>query len=197
MLLTSAKASEILSEASIVAGLDPTGASLIRLGSNAVFQFSSVPVIARIAQGADSPETVHRQLSVARWLADMKIPAIREWPLSSDVEQPVVIQGFAVVFWESVNSETRYGSTRELGGILRRLHALEAPRDFTLPSQNVFGRTVERLTRAGQLDDAAHGFLASRVDALKDTYRRLHWLLPRGPIHDDANVGNLLRDRSG
>ncbi|WP_318658247.1 hypothetical protein [Streptomyces triticiradicis] len=40
----------VLREACEAAGLDPTGAELLRLGSNAVYRLASLPVIVRIAR---------------------------------------------------------------------------------------------------------------------------------------------------
>jgi Ser/Thr protein kinase RdoA (MazF antagonist) len=195
--LTPAAATDVLAQASAVAGVDPRHAVLVRLGSNAVFRLTTAPVIVRVAQGGNSAEAVLRQLDVARWLADEGVRAVRAWALPSGLAQPVLIDGRAVTFWESVNDEDEYGNTAELGQILRRLHSLKAPTRLTLPPHDPFGKTRDRLARASELDDAERGFLSSRSEELAAVYQRLPWRLPPGPIHDDANVGNLLRDRDG
>ena len=53
------------------AGLDPAGAVLVRLGSNAVFRLAD-PVIARISRDGGTLENARLQIEVARWLDDVE-----------------------------------------------------------------------------------------------------------------------------
>lgn len=52
---TSAKATRVMVAACRAAGLEDRGAELIRLGENALFRLTSMPVIVRVAR------TAHRQ----------------------------------------------------------------------------------------------------------------------------------------
>jgi len=74
---------DILERACAIAGIDATGARLLRVGSNAVYRLKA-PVIGRVARpGADSAE-VRRTVAVARWLQSVGYPAVRV----ADVDQP-------------------------------------------------------------------------------------------------------------
>jgi thiamine kinase-like enzyme len=74
---------------------------------------------------------------------------------------------------------------------------LERPVELELPPQDLWGKTRRRLTSGTTLADAERDFMMARVEQLADVYSNQRWQLPQGPIHDDANVGNLLRDREG
>ena len=138
------------------------------------------------------PDT-ERELRVARWLAELGIPAVR--PL--DVPQPIEADGRIVTLWESANDEEEYGPTAELGSILRELHSLQASPGLDLPKLAVFDRSVERIDTVPGISNEDRTFLLARAEHLSSAYDELAFDLPPGVIHGDANVGNLLRDRHG
>lgn len=180
------KARTALVAAANQTGLDATGAELVRIGSNAVFRFQGAPVIGRVAPSESRLESASREIAVARWLLNAEVPAVR----ALDVAQPSVTQGCVVTFWESASDKVEYGTTVELGALLRQLHALTPP--FALPAHDPIGRAFGRLrTFEGQYK----GFLADRCEALREDYARLTFELEPGVIHGDANVGNVIRDR--
>ena len=181
-----------LAEAADAAGVDAAGADLIRLGENAVFRLRE-PVIARVARSTARLPDAEREIRVARWLAGVGIRAIQ--PL--DVPQPVEVSGRVVTLWKSANDEEEYGSTAELGAILRELHTLQAPADLALPKLAIFDRALERIKTVPGISDRDRTFLIDRADQLAAAYDQLTFDLLPGVIHGDANVGNLLRDRLG
>lgn len=65
--------------------LDPRGAELIRIGSNAVYRLPE-QVIVRIAATPAAADNARKQVAVANWLADNAYPAIR----ALHVDQPVL-----------------------------------------------------------------------------------------------------------
>ena len=78
----------LLERACAADGLDASQATLLRIGSNAVFHLSA-PVVVRISrQGADIEEA-RRTVAVARWLESVGYPAVR----LADVDQPVIVDG--------------------------------------------------------------------------------------------------------
>src|ERR1035438_7803120 len=83
-------------------------------------------VIPRIPRpGADAGE-VRRTVTVARWLKSVGYPAVRV--VDVDVDQPVVIDGQAVTFWEAVSDDgDQYASVAEVAGVLVKLHQLTRP----------------------------------------------------------------------
>src|SRR4051794_14428607 len=58
-------------------GLDAAGARLVRLGSNAVYALADGRVIVRIAADAEELAEVRQAVAVARWLAEVDLPANR------------------------------------------------------------------------------------------------------------------------
>jgi len=178
-----------LEEACAVAGLDPASAELIRLGENAVFRLRSQDVVARIGRSADMVRTVERQLAVSRWLAENDVPAIR----ALDVAQPVIVRGRVVAFWESADDDVRYGSTAELGWILRRLHGLSQPPGLRLPTLAPFTTARARIAVV-PISDADRHYLSERADELETAFNGLQFSSADVVLHGDANVGNLILD---
>ena len=74
--LTPARAEVVLQKACAAAGLDPDGARLLRVGSNAVFRLTA-PVVARISRSGASVDQARRAVAVARWLESVDYPAVR------------------------------------------------------------------------------------------------------------------------
>lgn len=184
----------VLEEACAVAGLDPAGARLVRLGSNAVYNCADLRVIVRIAADPDALAEMQRAVRVARWLAAKGFPANR---VVADVAQPLVVGGRVVTFWESVQDEEEYASVAELADLLKRLHWLEEPESLELPYFDPFAKVCASLRGLGAgVPPEDVKFLVERADRLEKGYGRLDFVLPFGLIHGDANIGNILRDRS-
>ncbi|MGW4202756.1 phosphotransferase [Streptomyces sp. NPDC004726] len=192
---TAEAAGVVLAQACRVAGVESTGAELLRLGSNAVYRLRSSPVIVRIARAQDALPDMERAVRVARWLEAEGFPATRVLP---GVEQPLVVGGRVVTFWVSAQDETEYAGLGELGDMLRRLHWLEEPGSLGLPYYDPFGEmwgSLRDLSGSVGEDDLA--FLGERAGRIQKEYDRLDWVLDFGMIHGDANVGNAIRDRHG
>ncbi len=179
------------------AGLSSNGLSLLRHGTNSVYRLPEAGVIVRVAPPKSTPDDVERQVKIARWLAEEHVPAVR----ALAVAQPQEADGRLVTFWESVNGASaddydHYGSTAELGNILRQFHALPAP-DFSLPVLDPLSEAQSRLGRLAHLPNAARGLFAERLERVAADFPKLRFQLEGGPIHGDANVGNLLLDEAG
>ena len=101
---------DVLERACATAGIDATGARLLRVGSNTVYRLTA-PVVARISRpGADAGH-IRRTVAVARWLQSVGYPAVR----AADVDQPVVTGEQAITFWEAVSDDgDQYASTAEV-----------------------------------------------------------------------------------
>lgn len=110
------------------------------------------------------------------------------------VKQPVVVGSRIVTFWESVADDIRYGSTRDLGEILRRLHELRVPKQLRLPELTPFEAARFRIDVV-PIDDDARQYLGRSCDEMEADYGRLQFELPPVVLHGDANVGNLILDR--
>jgi Ser/Thr protein kinase RdoA (MazF antagonist) len=175
------------------AALGAQGARLLRVGSNAVYRLKE-PVIARVSRpGADAAQ-VRRVVAVARWLESAGYPAVRV----IDVDQPVEAGDHLVTFWEPVSDDgDEDASTAEVAETLVKLHALTAPDDVRLPELAPFANARQRIEASSGLNPDDRAFLTDMLARLHTAYDELDFTLPPGVIHGDANVGNVLRDRSG
>ncbi|MCX5423638.1 phosphotransferase enzyme family protein [Streptomyces sp. NBC_00078] len=136
--------------------------------------------------------SVRREVAVSQWLAAEGYPAAR---LVTEAQQPVVVDGHPVTFWEGLADGDTYASTREMGELLRRLHKLDPP-PFSLPELRPFDKVNQRLQHAAIPSDT-RTYLVSLADELASEYDRLAFALPTGHLHGDFNVGNVLRDAAG
>ncbi len=174
------------------AGLDAAGAELLRLGENAIFRLKGQPVVARIARTVDYLPDVRTEVAVARWLELAGFAAVR---LAGPGDQPLVADGLPVTFWELLGDRTEFGTVRELGWLLRHLHGLVLPSSLVLPRLEPFGRVESRIEGA-DLAAGDKAFLLSRLAELRDRYAELVFVLRMGPVHGDANIGNIVRRQS-
>lgn len=177
-----------LAAACDLARLDPTGATLIRMGENALYRLASVPVMARVGRSVDASR---KELNVAAWLDAHPLPSAR----LADVRQPVSVTDMAVTFWEFIETVEPSATSAELGAVLRRLHDLPGPIAFSLPEFEPMPKVKERLAKLdGVLPSHDLEFLLARKSELDEKYASLDFPLPRGHIHGDAHRDNLLRD---
>ncbi|MFF3845649.1 phosphotransferase enzyme family protein [Streptomyces sp. NPDC002328] len=190
---TSSGAARVLRAACRSAGLDDDGAELIRLGENALFRLASVPVVVRIARGKEWLSTARKEVAVARWLAAEGMRAAR---IVEDVEQPLLIDGHPVTFWHLIVEGDRKATYGELGGVLRDLHSLTVPAGLDLPSFDPFGKQERRIDKAPVPEDDK-SFLRKRWRELRDKHAELRFESPKGPVHGDAHVQNLMVDDQG
>jgi aminoglycoside phosphotransferase (APT) family kinase protein len=188
-----ASARRLLVEACQYAGLDVAGSRLMRLGSNAVFRLTG-PVVVRIARSDTETEHARRTVAVARWLESEDYPAVRVLPF----DQPVVIDGYAVTFWEAVSAVgDEWTSVQEIAELLVQLHKLVAPEDLHLPEVTPFDKAEERISANTWLTNENRKILVDKLTELQDRYSKLEWELSSGVIHGDAAIGNALRDWNG
>lgn len=192
MPFTEADARNSLYDASAITGVPVESAELIRLGSNAVFRLNS-DLIARVAPDLRLWEGAKRQIEIARWLERIDYPATRALP----VEQPIDGSGRVVTLWESVCQGEDYAPIGDVARLIKDLHALDAPRDIDLPQLQPFGAPGCDLPELPELSQANRDFLRGRIEWAREVFPRLPFVLPRGVIHGDANIGNVLRADDG
>lgn len=185
---TSAEAARVMSAACRVAGLDDRDAELIRLGENALFRLASVPVVVRVARGEEYLPKARTEVEVSRWLAAEGFPAAR---VVDDLEQPLLVEGHPVTFWHLIVEGDRKATYGELGSVLRDLHSMTLPAGLELPSFDPFDKQELRISRAAIPDDD-RVFLRKRWRELRDQFGELRFETPKGPVHGDAHVQNLM-----
>ncbi|MFD7917744.1 phosphotransferase enzyme family protein [Streptomyces sp. NPDC059740] len=181
-----------LRAACTIVGFTPGKVELLRLGDHALFRMHGGQIVSRVGRHPDRLPSVGREVAIAHWLSREEYPAVR---LAVTAEQPVAVHGHPVTFWEGLVDGEEYASTREMGSLLRRLHALEAP-PASLPELRPFDKVGRRLRRA-EIGAEARSYLTALATDLATSYDRLDFALPRGHVHGDFNVGNVLRDSHG
>lgn len=191
---TAEHAGAVLGESCRAAGLDPSKAELLRLGSNAVYRLATAPVVVRIAADPGVLDQMGRAVRVARWLEAESFPAVR---VVAGIDQPLSVGGRVVTFWENAQDRTEYARLDELGDLLRALHWLEEPESLGLPYYDPFAHVANSLSRCDGIAADDREFVEERVAKFQKDYDRLDFVLPFGAIHGDANVGNAIRHRDG
>ena len=188
--LGEAETRALLQQACAATGLSAAGARLLRLGSNAVYRLAA-PVVVRIGRPDADLELARRTVAVARWLKSAGYPAVRV----IDADQPVIIDGHAVTFWEAVSDDgSEYATIAEVAEVIGRLHRLTAPGSLHLPELRPFENAGSRIAGSEWLSPGDRDYMIGELIRLKGEYDRLEFVLPRGVIHGDANIGNVLRD---
>jgi len=191
--LGEAETRALLEDACAAAGLSADGARLLRLGSNAVYRLAA-PVVARVARPDADPEATRRTAAVARWLESADYPAVR----AIDVDQPVMIDGHAVTFWEAVSDDgSEYATIAEVAKVIAQLHKLTAPESLHLPQLEPFENAGDRIANSEWLNPDDRDYMTNELARLQGEYAQLDFALPPGVIHGDANIGNVLHDERG
>jgi aminoglycoside phosphotransferase len=184
---------DILEQACAIAGIDATGARLLRVGSNTVYRLKA-PIIARISRPGADPGQVRQTVAVARWLKSVDYPAVR----LVDVDQPVMLDRHVVTFWDAVSDDSdQYASVAEVAQVLVQLHQLTAPDDLHLPELAPFANAAQRIETSTWLHPQDRAFLTATLTQMRALYAGLEFTLPPGVIHGDASIGNVLRDSDG
>ncbi len=186
-------AQRALADMCAAAGLDPVGAELIRLGSNAMFRLRSAPLILRIGPNANGLPAAEREVAVAEWLAENDVPAVR---VARTIAQPLALGDRVGTIWQSASDREEYGSTVDLARILRKLHALEPPSTVGLPQLDPCAVARRRIAAHVPAQDD-RDFLNAKCDQLSERYEALAFVLSPGVIHGDASVGNVILDNAG
>jgi Ser/Thr protein kinase RdoA (MazF antagonist) len=175
------------------AGLDVRDAQLIKFTNNAVFRLAHEPVVVRIAGSETMRVRIPKVVEVARWLAEHDAPAVR---LLNGVPQPLQLDGQLVTLWQAVPLGGPPPNGADLARILRLFHGLPAPAP-SLPNWRPFDEIRSRLAEPEGLDDANLAYLLEECDRVEAELADVSYVLPRGPIHGDAFLGNLIPSPDG
>lgn len=178
-----ARAREVLAEAGVLPGpVDRT--RLIALGENAVF--AAGDLVVKVGRDAELLDRARRERSVALWLAEAGVPAVR-----AAGPEPLLVAGHPVTVWERLPDPVRPARPEDLAGLLRLVHALPAP-PFALPARELLDGVERWLRLAGDtVDPADAAYLRERRDGFASAAAALTpWLAP-GPIHGDALPRNV------
>ncbi|MGY4102068.1 phosphotransferase enzyme family protein [Nocardia sp. R16R-3T] len=190
--MTDLAAHDILIAACEQVGLDAQEARLLRAHSNAVWLLPRPQAVVRIGRSQHQGLRFQAGLTLTRWLAEHDIPVTE--PL---MDTAVDIDDATVTVWRYYPQHQRgEPPMRDLGAILRRLHALPTPPLELHPYPPLSGLTTILSSDAARrvLDPDDLAWLSDRAHELLDRYNRLESVLGVGFIHGDAYAGNCLWD---
>ncbi|MZD10143.1 phosphotransferase [Streptomyces sp. SID5785] len=184
-----ARARDVLTRAGVVDGA-VSAARLLALGENAVFAAGDLVVkVGRdsAAGGAELLDRARRELAIAGYLAEHGVPAVR-----AARDEVLVVDGHPVTVWHRIAEAVRPAEPRDLAELLTLVHALPAPRAFTLPRRELLGGVERWLRLAGDaIDPADAAYLRERRDGFAEAAAALTPHLTPGPIHGDALPRNV------
>ncbi|MEE1785007.1 aminoglycoside phosphotransferase family protein [Streptomyces sp. SP17BM10] len=180
----------LLAAACAAAGLpDPSGARLLALGENAVFDLGEPAVVAKVGRGPGLRERARRELAVATWLEGQGVPVVR--PYDAVAPGPQLADGHPVTFWHRLAPAVRPARPADLAPLLRDLHRLPLP-PFPLARRDLLAPVERWLASAeGHVDPADVAFLRHRRDAFAAALPDLTPHLEPGLIHGDALPRNV------
>lgn len=190
MTIPAHASSTVLAAACSAAGFDSSAAEPVRVAENEIWRLPGQRTIVRIARPGQLAAAA-REVSVAQWLADNDVPAVR----ALRVDQPVEVSGRAVTFWEELPPH-KNGTVRDVVQLLKRLHSLPVP-DFPLGELNPFVRIPERIDAATSLAEDDRSWLRQRHKGLQRQWAQRPSGLSDCVVHGDAWVGNVALTSSG
>lgn len=173
-------------------GIDAVNSQLIRLGENALFRLSSEPTIVRVGRSIDE---IKKEVEVSIWLGENNLPGTEiAYP-----EVPIlVIDDFPVTFWKLIIENSKKPTPADLGKVLRHLHTLPESATLELPEFKLMPKIDRRIEYLRDTFDAVDlDFIQHRKSQLEKEFSLVRSSLGSGPIHGDAHIGNLMRERDG
>jgi aminoglycoside phosphotransferase (APT) family kinase protein len=182
---------DVLHAACAQVGLDASSAEPIRFGENEIYRLPG-QVIVRIARAGQFAAAVN-EVNVSRWLEDSGVSAVRA---IRHIAQPVQVAERAVTFWHELAPHEN-GHTRDVAAMLRSLHELPPPTDFTLPPLDPFVRLAKRIDAAHTLSAWDRDWLRGRMADLQERYAALPPGRPACVVHGDAWAGNVVSTTAG
>jgi Ser/Thr protein kinase RdoA (MazF antagonist) len=175
------------------AGLNASGATLIRGQTHTVFRLDRHPVLVKVVRRGTPVSEVRRTVRLARWLADRGIPVAPLYPLEV---QPVVVDGHAVTLWRYLDQPSAPVPAEALGKPLQGLHQLPRP-PIALPALNAIAAIRRSVEQASALHVVARDELMQRAELLEARLRTVDFAFPEAVLHTDPQHGNPLHDESG
>ncbi|MFJ3788427.1 phosphotransferase family protein [Kitasatospora sp. NPDC090091] len=178
---------QVLDAACRVVGLDEAGATVLRGHTNAVFLLACGPVVAKVARRGSRTAEVRRTVQLVEWLTRRGFPTVPLLP----VEQPVLVHGHAVTFWEYLPQPDHPVSAGQLAAPLRMLHELPAP-PFRLRPLDTVGAIRRSLAAITALAEGDLEYLAGRLDGLEKALADVRFVLPPAVLQGDPQHRNAL-----
>ncbi len=170
------------------ARLPPAGLDLLRFGNNGVFKVDDRFVI-RVARPTTPADATSREVQVAEALGAAGVPVVRLADLP--VEQPLTGAGCLGTVWDYIAGEPP--SYRQFGELVRHFHERTDDLSIDLPEWQPLASARRRLDELeGQYSSEDVGLLNDWYECISDELDQLLYVLPRGPIHGQAEMGNVV-----
>lgn len=196
-----------LHEIAATAGIDATGARLLRYTMNAVFYVPEADVILRIAPGDHAGE-VRQTAAVAARFAELDLPTVR---LAPGLTEPIMTPAWSATAWSYLAQPAGHRHQLvDLASPLLSVHSIHQL-GLAIPEWDVINRCEDRVRKVadatGEAMDYLHTWaerelnlsihdvvdrLRQRATELRVAVAAARWALPVGVIHGDAHAGNLL-----
>lgn len=177
-----------LREACLRAGFDAAHPQLIRALDNGIWRLPG-GIVARVHQPGTTT-TARTELLGSYWLYGNGIPV----PLPRRPE-PVLADGRPVTFWTDLGPGAP-ANPGDAARMLRALHQLPPPSDFSLPTHDPFARFAEQ-TSLAHTTRQEKDWLTGHTARLHQQWAALDWPTPRCVIHGDAGPGNTMATAAG
>jgi Ser/Thr protein kinase RdoA (MazF antagonist) len=183
---------QVLAKVCRQAGLDPSGAVLLRHQTNAVYLLPGSAIVVKIARPAEQAEDVNRTLALVRWMVDQGILTVPPSPH----DQPQEAHGCVATFWPYIPQHEQPRVTAgDLGAPLRALHQLTP--SLQLPSLDIIDGIRSSVRASRILSDHERRFLTEYSDEISAAVASVRYELPPCLIHEDPQHHNALRMNDG
>lgn len=176
-------------------GLDPRGAELIKFTNNAVLRLPHAGVVLRIAGSAVIGARVAQVVFAAQLFTRYEVATVRLWPGS---RSPMIVREHEITIWDDIPT-LRPPDADDLAGLLRAVHAVPVESAEVRAWDPITG-IRQRLETAADLGPDVLGFLEAECVAVAAELLELDTvepLLPRGLVHGDAFLGNVIVGPNG
>jgi hypothetical protein len=182
----------VLTDVCRQAGIDATGAVLLRHQTNAVYLLPRSEIVVKIARPSERPEDLDRTLALVRWIVSEGILTVPPTPH----EQPLESAGCLATFWPYVTQQDQPRVTAgDLGRPLRALHALSPPID--LPPLDLIDGIRNAIASSRILSGPEREFLTTYSDKAAAAAATVQYELQPGLIHEDPQHHNALQMKQG
>lgn len=168
-----------------MAGLDPTGAVLLRHQTNGVYRLVTAPVVIKVARPGEHHLAAVTEL--VSWLHRHGVPSVALW---GRVRQPLEVSGRAVTLWQYLPQD-RTIRAADLARPLLALHNTEVP-PFSLPPHNPFGAIRNSIATSELLTDQERDALLGQCSVLADEEQYVRFESGPSLIHGDPQHRNAL-----
>ena len=181
-------------------GLDVRETRILGESSNTIVELAPEPIVARVASGTglvrEGMAWLRREVELCRHLAAAGAPCSR--PSDRVPAGPYERDGFAISFWDRVESTAESIKPRAAGALLRRCHEALDGYEAQLPAPGVIEETLQLTVHPlvfERLDESERTLLQRAAEQLRA--RLANATLPLRPLHGDAHPGNMLCTTSG